>query len=198
MDEASRALIRSYEQFLDGEGTRDAVVAMCQRVWAEGESGNVLLSGTHVFSWSPTPYGVASQSQSLVWMTACHVHRERIAELERSATEDERFAWGFFGYEFPEFGATAEEVYRPLRDLLREVDGPAPYRSVTADPSWLTSAVVSLAEGIYADRAFDRLPILADALQDAGCDNSDVLEHCRGPGPHVRGYWVVDLVLGKS
>ena len=60
------------------------------------------------------------------------------------------------------------------------------------------STVVSLAEGIYAERAFDRLPILADALQDAGCDNPDVLDHCRGDGPHARVCWVVDLILGKT
>jgi len=71
-------------------------------------------------------------------------------------------------------------------------------RTAILDPAWLTSTVVSLAEGIYAERAFDRLPILADALQDAGCENTDVLDHCRGPGPHVRGCWVVDLVLGKA
>jgi hypothetical protein len=81
--------------------------------------------------------------------------------------------------------------------LVRCVFG-NPFRPATADPSWLTSTVVSLAEGIYADRAFDRLPIPADALQDAGCANDDVLDHCRGPGPHVRGCWVVDLVLGKG
>lgn len=63
---------------------------------------------------------------------------------------------------------------------------------------WWTSEVVALAESIYAERAFDRLPILADALEDAGCDNEDILSHCRGSGPHVRGCWVVDLVLGKS
>ena len=69
---------------------------------------------------------------------------------------------------------------------------------VAVDASWLTSTVVALAEGIYADRAFDRLPILADALMDAGCDHADVLDHCRGDGPHARGCWVVDLLLGKS
>jgi hypothetical protein len=73
-----------------------------------------------------------------------------------------------------------------------------PFRPVAIDPSWLTSDVRTLAEGIYQDRAFDRMPILADALQDAGCDNEDILNHCRGDGPHVRGCWVVDLVLGKS
>jgi len=73
-----------------------------------------------------------------------------------------------------------------------------PFRPVALDPSWRTSTVVALAEGIYADRAFDRLPILADALQDAGCANEDVLAHCRSAGPHARGCWVVDLILGRS
>jgi hypothetical protein len=73
-----------------------------------------------------------------------------------------------------------------------------PFRPVSFDPNWRTSTVVALAEGVYADRAFDRLPILADALEDAGCGHPDILAHCRGPGPHARGCWVVDLVLGKS
>jgi hypothetical protein len=56
----------------------------------------------------------------------------------------------------------------------------------------------SAGEAIYTDRAFDRLPILADALEEAGCTDAAILEHCRGPGPHVRGCWVVDLLLDKS
>jgi hypothetical protein len=81
--------------------------------------------------------------------------------------------------------------------LLRDIFG-NPFRPSSVDPSWLTSTVAQLAEGIYQDRAFDRMPILADALQDAGCENEQILDHCRGPGPHVRGCWVVDLVLGKE
>ena len=66
------------------------------------------------------------------------------------------------------------------------------------DPAWRTSDVLALARGIYADRAFDRMPILADALQDAGCDNEDILSHCRDTKqPHARGCWVCDLVLEK-
>ena len=65
------------------------------------------------------------------------------------------------------------------------------------DPAWLTSDAVALARGIYDERAFDRMPILADALQDAGCVNDEVLTHCRGEVVHVRGCWVVDLLLGK-
>jgi hypothetical protein len=51
---------------------------------------------------------------------------------------------------------------------------------------------------MYDSREFSAMPILADALQDAGCDSHDILDHCRGPGPHVRGCWVVDLVLAKE
>jgi hypothetical protein len=81
--------------------------------------------------------------------------------------------------------------------LLRDIFG-NPFRPVAADPRWLTSTAVALARAIYDDRAFDRLPILADALEDAGCDNADILSHLRGDGPHVRGCWALDLVLGKE
>ena len=66
------------------------------------------------------------------------------------------------------------------------------------DPLWRTDTAVALARKMYESRDFGAMPILADALQDAGCDNDDILNHCRGPGPHVRGCWVVDLVLGKE
>jgi hypothetical protein len=65
-------------------------------------------------------------------------------------------------------------------------------------PDWRTDTALSLARQMYESRDFSAMPILADALQDAGCDNEDVLSHCRGPGPHVRGCWVCDLVLGKE
>ena len=64
---------------------------------------------------------------------------------------------------------------------------------------WRTDATLAIARDIYAERAFDRLPVLADALQDAGCNNDSILEHCRDASAvHVRGCWVVDLVLGKA
>lgn len=81
--------------------------------------------------------------------------------------------------------------------LIRDIFG-NPFRPVTLAPSWLTPKVVALAQDIYDDRAFDRLPILADALEDAACTKADILAHCRGAGPHVRGCWVVDLLLGKE
>jgi hypothetical protein len=81
--------------------------------------------------------------------------------------------------------------------LLREIIG-NPFRPITINPSWLTSTVLALASGIYGEKAFDRMPILADALQDAGCDSEDILTHCRQPGEHVRGCWCVDLLLNKQ
>jgi hypothetical protein len=81
--------------------------------------------------------------------------------------------------------------------LLRCIFG-NPFRLVSIDPGWRTETVVALAQGIYQDRAFDRLPVLADSLEEAGCDHSDILTHCRGEGPHARGCWVVDLLLGKN
>jgi hypothetical protein len=81
--------------------------------------------------------------------------------------------------------------------LLRDIVG-NPFHLVAVDAAWLTPTVVALADAICADRAFDRMPVLADALEEAGCDHPDVLSHCRGDGPHVRGCWVVDLVLGKG
>jgi hypothetical protein len=85
--------------------------------------------------------------------------------------------------------------------LLRDIFG-NPFRpQTTVNSSWFSwncGIVPKLAQAIYDDRAFDRLPILADALEEAGCDNADILNHCRQPGEHVRGCWVVDLLLNKS
>lgn len=89
----------------------------------------------------------------------------------------------------------AEEVAHA--HLARCVFG-NPFRPVAADPRWLTSTVLGLAEGISADGAFERLPILADALEVAGCDHPAVLKHCRGRIPHIPGRWVIDLLLGRA
>jgi hypothetical protein len=72
------------------------------------------------------------------------------------------------------------------------------FRPVNFAPEWRTDTALSLARQMYESRDFSALPILADALQDAGCDNADILSHCRSYGPHVRGCWVVDLLLGKE
>jgi hypothetical protein len=84
-----------------------------------------------------------------------------------------------------------------LRDIFHNPFQPMP----TLNPAWLTwngGIVPTLAQAIYDKRAFNCLPVLADALEEAGCDNEEIMAHCRGPGPHVKGCWVVDLVLAKE
>jgi hypothetical protein len=94
----------------------------------------------------------------------------------------------------PEYAAERAEQAELARDIFGN-----PFRPVELDPAWLTSDVLALARGIYDEHAFDRMPILADALQDAGCDSDDVLIHCRDASAiHARGCWVVDLLLSKS
>jgi hypothetical protein len=89
--------------------------------------------------------------------------------------------------------AELAESHRVVSDIFGN-----PFRPVTLDPSWLTSTVVTLARQMYDSRDFTAMPILADALQDAGCADDQVMTHCRGEGPHVRGCWVVDQCRGKA
>jgi hypothetical protein len=81
--------------------------------------------------------------------------------------------------------------------LLRDIFG-NPFREVNFEAEWRTTTVVALAMQLYETRDFGEMPILADAIQDAGCEDTVILDHCRGPGPHVRGCWVCDLVLGME
>jgi hypothetical protein len=91
-----------------------------------------------------------------------------------------------------------EALKRRLADLVREIFG-NPFRPVAFDAAWRTDTAIALARQMYESRDFSAMPILADALQDSGCDNPDILEHCRDTSlTHVRGCWVVDLVLGKE
>jgi hypothetical protein len=89
-------------------------------------------------------------------------------------------------------------------DLLRDIFG-NPFRPLTVSPAWRTPQLVALARAAYDERELPsglldpaRLAVLADALEEAGCDQPELLAHLRGPGPHVRGCWAVDLILGKS
>ena len=129
---------------------------------------------------------------------AWHANREQIVRGAREGagccawSSTRTKAGGFVTMTYPteEFAAQAA--------LLRDIFG-NPFRPVSLAPSWLTSDVLALARGIYADRAFDRMPVLADALQDAGCTNEDILTHCRDTSiTHARGCWAVDLLLGQG
>jgi hypothetical protein len=98
----------------------------------------------------------------------------------------------------------AKTELKELIVVLRELFG-NPFRPLSLDPAWQTSTVIALAEAAYDNRILpaasvepDRLAILADALEDAGCTDSAILDHLRGPGPHVRGCFVIDALIGKK
>ena len=106
-------------------------------------------------------------------------------ELENPAAEGAR--------EGPLWEWEWKSIFATAREVLGEDEPNAEW------PRWRTSDVRALARGIHHDQAFDRLPILADALQDAGCASEDVLAHCRDPKQlHVRGCWVIDLLTGRG
>jgi hypothetical protein len=84
--------------------------------------------------------------------------------------------------------------------LLRCITG-NPFRPIAVNPAllaWNSGTVPKIAQAIYDERAFERLPVLADALEEAGCTEADILSHCRSDGPHGRGCWVVDLLVGNE
>jgi hypothetical protein len=107
---------------------------------------------------------------------------------------------------FPEARAYAERG-RPMMAILRCIFG-NPFRPASLSPAvlaWNDATVVRLGQAAYDERHMPegsldngRLAVLADALEEAGCSDADILDHLRGPGPHVRGCWVVDLLLGKE
>jgi hypothetical protein len=88
-----------------------------------------------------------------------------------------------------------------LDRLLRDIAEAVLRRGRVAAAAWLRwqdGTIRRVAQAIYEDNRFEDLPILADALEDAGCTDAELLEHCRGEGPHARGCWVVDLLLGRN
>jgi hypothetical protein len=108
-------------------------------------------------------------------------------------------AYSFHNRDLPATTALTEQC-----DLLRDLSG-NPFRLVSIQPAWLTPTVLSLASVAYEERHLpsgeldtSRLAVLADALEDAGCTNADVLGHLRSSGPHVRGCWALDLLLRKE
>ncbi|MCI0701763.1 MAG: hypothetical protein L0241_11825 [Planctomycetia bacterium] len=120
------------------------------------------------------------------WANLPHQLAEVIANEESEEPRSDLYQWAYLDEQ--------EEQMKLLRDIFGN-----PFRAVDFSSEWRTDTALSLARQMYESREFSAMPILADALQDAGCDNDDVLNHCRDAKQiHVRGCWVVDLVLGKE
>lgn len=111
------------------------------------------------------------------------------------------FAFGYANDEpaacLPGSEELRDEHLRLQAAIFRDIVG-NPLQPVVFEPRWRTEDTLGLARGTYEDRAFARLPLLGDALMDAGCDDDRLIAHCRSAGPHARGCWAVDLVLGKD
>ncbi|HEY3789982.1 MAG TPA: hypothetical protein VGL71_14075 [Urbifossiella sp.] len=100
-------------------------------------------------------------------------------------------------YAFSEAAMLAQAEGNRYAPILRDIFG-NPLRPVSFDPRWRTADAVAIAASMNGSRDFSSMPILGDALAEAGCEHSDILDHCRGNAPHFKGCWVVDLVLGKE
>ena len=179
-DGPSRRAIEVAELYADRSATRQELAAARAAVLvrAGGDSASQWASNAASFAAAASPLNAATWVYSASAEAA--VHSGKKGETQRAT---HRFA---------------------LVALLRHIFG-NPFRPVTLDPSWLTPTVTSLAQAAYEERALPsgeldtaRLVVLSDALEEAGCDNADILNHLRGAGPHVRGCWVVDLLLGKE
>ena len=136
------------------------------------------------------------QSDLVAWYTLGSEVMMAAEAAAASAAEVIRFKAWRQGADYDTAEAAEErEQVRLLRDIFGN-----PFRFPLIDPAWLRwsdGTVVKMAQSIYDDRTFDRLPILADALEESGCHDTDILSHCREPAEHVRGCWVIDLVLAK-
>jgi hypothetical protein len=184
---ATRVLscIERYADGLVGDSEINKAESLAFRLFDE-------LRGTDADDDTLTP--AAAAAEAILFAVNGGVMRGDPAGLASHAAAE---AVGIAAARGKQAAARAAEVGAQLK-LLGEIFG-NPFRSVAVDPAWRTSTVMALASGIYEERAFERLPILADALQDAGCDADAILDHFRDPAAtHVRGCWALDLVLGKG
>jgi hypothetical protein len=192
-DPRSREAVEVSEHFADHSASPETVSCAIQAAQAAALRADAAL----LYCRSDRRQHLAAHAHSL----AAHLARATIA----SGYYD-----GFFGHiigagqanwaasnETGGGGIEPKEMSPVIRALTHDIFG-NPFRPVTIDRTCLTSTVTNLAQAIYDERSYERMPILADALEDAGCTNQDILAHCRKPGEHVRGCWVVDLLLGKE
>jgi hypothetical protein len=210
-DQHARQAVEVAERFADGQARLDELVAAERSAGdAERRAINRILELTGGRAWlGPLPpdleeaqhaRGTAAAAAVAAARAGLGVAAERAALQCLLAASAGRDRW--------EDGRPVQHAVEAMQcDLLRDIFG-NPFHPSTLDSAWLTwndAAVVRLAQTAYEDRQLPagtldncRLAVLADALEEAGCTDADILGHLRGPGPHVRGCWPVDLCLGNS
>jgi len=167
---AARLAVEAAERYADGLASREELEGASIAASGAAMDGNLSsrLRGDSWLAWN-----LSSRLRGDSWSPAEHAIR-----FDRSVPARQEKQVGF----------------------LRCIFG-NPFRPVTLAPAWLTwhdGLLVSMAQKMYDSRDFSDMPVLADALEEAGCTNLDILSHCRSGGEHVRGCWVVDLLLGKE
>jgi hypothetical protein len=174
LDAASRSAVETAEDFADGRAGSARLTAARRAVKAAravGDSGHLAEAVLAAVYDGEVPLHYRIRHG----MRAC---AEAAVEVSRS------------------LGAWAAERTAQA-DLLRDLFA-NPFRPPALDPAglrWQDGLVVRMARAVCEDRRYQDLPVLADALEDAGCTDTVLLDHCRGPGPHARGCWLLDLLL---
>lgn len=183
-DEALRQAIMTCERFVDG-------LATIEELKAARESAIATSEGTGDIIADHSAIAVAALCQSEPYFPMGEGSDAGISAVAAEAWFDTETPWYVAR-------AKAQKAHcQFFRDIFTSPFRPAP----TFDPAWLKwhdATILRLAQQMYDSRDFTSMPILADALEEAGCTNADILNHCRQSGVHVRGCWVVDLVLGKE
>jgi hypothetical protein len=135
----------------------------------------------------------ASSAGPISELDACAVAAAKEAEVAAAVAAEMAAKGATAAYRV---AGSAERAYQV--SLVHDIFG-NPFQPIVISPEWRTTTAVALAQQMYESRDFSAMPILADALQDAGCYNDDILNHCRNPEQvHHRGCWVVDRILGKE
>lgn len=178
LSDQDRQMVRVAERYADGRAT-----------WEEMSEATIASAGRATKIATRLRQFVDGACATALRRPAVDAYRRAMAIIDAGEVEDA------MDPRDAHMGARSEEQFAQ-EQFLRDLFG-NPFRPTAADPAWLTPGVLELAGAIYDEGAFDRLPALADALEAAGCHDPDWLGHLRGPGPHLRGCWAVDLVLGK-
>jgi hypothetical protein len=206
-DQRCRRLVEVAERDADGRvrpGTRADVI---QQAKARGPRDDADRYGLFAF-WALRDWMELRGPRVLGHVKTADIARWSVGAAGYDAFRASGQSGAGLAVESPIWVAAEAAARAAQATLLRDLFGPLPFREVRIDPGWLAwydGAVRKLAQVIYDERILpeglldqSRLAILADALEEAGCDNEEILAHCRSRSDHVRGCWLIDLILGKS
>jgi hypothetical protein len=184
-DERCRRGVEVAERLADGQAT-DEERRQAQKFDPREAASHETQSVLRILGYVPSITDIGIAVDNATHALYDEQLRSRGFDINREVPDDE-----IDGSE--EYAVRNREAGAQLK-LLIDIFG-NPFRPVTWDDRFRTPAIVGLAREMYDERSFARMPVLADMLAAAGCNDESILAHCRSDGPHVRGCWVVDLIL---